>query len=46
MPEDSFLWGQFLWTHGSERLSFVASGELPAQCVVTELKQQVANDES
>lgn len=42
MPEDSFLWGLFSWN--GMRLHFVASGELPAMCVITELKQEVANE--
>ncbi len=47
MPEDSFLWGQFRWNIASmpSRLSFVASGELPALAQIIELKQEVANDE-
>jgi len=46
MPEDSFLWGQYRWNTDDwpSRLTFVASGELPALCVVTELKQEVANE--
>lgn len=47
MPEDSFLWGQYRWNIPSrpDRLSFVAVGELPADCIVTVVKQEVANDE-
>jgi len=47
MPEDSFLWGQYRWNTADwpSRLTFVASGILPADCVITEVKQQVANDE-
>jgi hypothetical protein len=45
MPDDSFLWGRFRWNIAGERLHFTASGELPAQFVVTELKQAVANDD-
>lgn len=44
MPEDSFLWGYFNWA--GMRLTFVAYGDLPAECIITELKQVVANDES
>jgi len=47
MPEDSFLWGQFRWNIPSRpsRLSFVASGDLPALAQILELKQEVANDD-
>jgi len=43
MPEDGFLWGLFRWN--GMRLHFTASGELPAACVIHELKIPVANDE-
>lgn len=47
MPDDSFLWGEFRWNRASmpSRLSFVASGDLPALAQILELKQEVANDE-
>jgi len=47
MPEDSFLWGQYRWNIADypSRLTFVASGELPALAQIHELKQAVANDD-
>jgi hypothetical protein len=47
MPDDSFLWGLYRWNTEAvpSRLHFTASGELPADCIITELKQEVANDD-